>query len=157
MKLDLKYGFTMTELMMVISVLALLVAALAIPSIWRAMERADRCACQSKLNQAIEAFEMYRNDHGDYPPDQIVPSQTTVSGMSDYFDFLGIDWWGEETDLGGRWDWDKGYHFAYSISIWQPTASLRELRSYDSLIDDGDLSQGVFRAVGGQYHYILEE
>jgi hypothetical protein len=75
-----------------------------------------------------------------------------------YFPYFKINWWGAATELGGRWDWDVGYHgFAQSVSIWNPIASPEQLVEFDRLIDDGNLATGLFRKVGAQYHYIIRE
>ncbi len=77
--------------------------------------------------------------------------------MVEFFDYFDIDWWAEVTEIGGKFDWDNGYHFPYSISIHAPTQSQSQLEDFDKMIDDGNLSTGNFRAVGNHYHYILEE
>lgn len=149
-------GMTLVEIMISVSLIAL-IFVVAIPLVSLGIRSKENAACASKLRRAVAAFEMYRSEMGRYPPDQVVPSQTSIPAMANYFSDLSIDWWGDETELGGRWDWDIGYHdFAASLSIWQPSASEKQLIEFDRLIDDGDLDTGKFRKVSTQYHYILE-
>lgn len=149
---------TLVELILVVSLLAML-SVLMVPAINMMIRNRQNTQCAVKLRAAVEAFGLYASETGSYPQDQVVPSETTVAEMDAYyFPYFDIDWWGEETELGGRWDWDVGYHgFAQSVSIWQPTASTKQLQEFDRLIDDGDLGSGRFRKVETQYHYILED
>jgi prepilin-type N-terminal cleavage/methylation domain-containing protein len=157
MKRMLNRGMTLVEILLVVTLIGLL-AAFLIPAAITAIRHKENAQCASLLRRGVAAFELYRSEMGGYPPDQSVPSQTTVSAMADYFDGLNIDWWGAATPLGGRWDWDIGYHgFAASLSIWNPTKSAAQLTDFDRLIDDGNLATGKFRQVGTQYHYILQE
>lgn len=150
-------GMTLVEVLMAVVIIGML-AAILIPAVRFAMQTRRNAEAATMLRTAVQAFEMYRSEQGHWPPDQIVPGQTTVPLMEDhYFPYFGIDWWGDETPLGGRWDWDVDYNFAVSVSIWRPTASQAQLRRFDRMIDDGDLSTGRFRRVGTQYHYILVE
>lgn len=92
----------------------------------------------SKLRTAAMAFNLYKSEMGSYPPDK-TPGVTPPE-MVDYFADMGVDeWWGSATDVGGMWDWDNGYHFAYSVSISKPTRSLKQLMKLDALVDDGNL------------------
>lgn len=78
--------------------------------------------------------------------------------MNGFFAFYDIDWWNKETDVGGRWEWDNHDGiFSYSISIYRPRASRRQMEYLDALIDDGDLLTGLFMRWGSKYHYILKE
>ena len=151
-----KRGMTLVEIMMVVSIIGLL-AAFLVPAVNEAMWHRRVSLCANKLRTGIQAFEFYRSEEGRYPVDQVVPSQTTVAGMAGYFDYFDIDWWGTSTDLGGRWDWDRGYHgITTSLSIWMPTAPEKRLIALDRMVDDGNLATGHFRKVDSQYHYILE-
>lgn len=150
-------GMTLVELMIVIAIIGLL-AVVMVPAINMAMQYHDNSDVAHKLRTAIQAFELYRSEEGGYPADQVVPSETTVADMADYFDYFGIDWWGEKTKIGGRWDWDVGYHgFAASVSIWSPSVTQKQLEKLDKMVDDGGLTTGSFQLVGTQYHYILED
>ena len=150
-----KKGMTLVEVLMVVAVVAML-GAFLIPAITTMLRQADNASAASQMRQAVSAFELYCSEHGSYPEDKN-PGQTPPEMVAVFAD-MGIDeWWASSTDVGGRWDWDEGYHFAYSVSIAAPTASSKQMTRFDALVDDGDLSTGKFRAIGSQHHYIIEE
>jgi type II secretory pathway pseudopilin PulG len=145
---------TLVELMIVVFLIGLL-SVILVPAIRMAVQYRENSQAAHKLRTAIQAFEFYRGETGGYPPDK-TPGVTPPE-MVEYFDYFDIDWWGQTTEIGGKWDWDNGYHFPFSVSIAQPTKPQSQLVKFDKMVDDGNLSTGKFRAVGGQYHYILEE
>lgn len=150
-------GMSLVEVLIAVALIGML-SVLLVPAVNLAIRSRENARCASQLRSAVALFELYRSEMGSYPPDQNVPGDLSVSGMEDYFNSAGIDWWGETTDLGGRWDWDLGYHgYTASVSIWKPTASARQLEEFDKLVDDGNLASGQFIQVSTQYHYILEE
>lgn len=61
----IKHGFTLVELLVVISIIALLLAIL-LPSLKKAREAAQAVACASNLKQLYVLGDMYRQDHGDW-------------------------------------------------------------------------------------------
>jgi len=128
-----------------------------IPSATLGLQYRDNTDTANHLRIAVQAFDLYKAETGSYPADKnpsVIPPE-----MADYyFPYFKIDdWWREKTKLGGRWDWDNGYNFSYSISVSGPTVSTSQLERYDQLVDDGDLNTGRLRLVGGQLHFILEE
>jgi len=61
-------GFTLVEIMIVVSVIALL-AVMALPSFLRARQQAQNAKFMNGLRVASGAFEQYAIEHGAYPPD----------------------------------------------------------------------------------------
>lgn len=59
-------GFTLVELLVTLTILGLL-AAMAVPAIRSAMDRADQTVCLSNLRQLGQAFSEFSADHGHYP------------------------------------------------------------------------------------------
>jgi prepilin-type N-terminal cleavage/methylation domain-containing protein/prepilin-type processing-associated H-X9-DG protein len=57
-----KYGFTLVELLVVISIIALLLALL-LPALWKAQEHARRIVCAKNLQQLGIASTAYFNDY----------------------------------------------------------------------------------------------
>lgn len=60
-------GWTIIELMVVISIISIL-AALLLPALARARERARRTVCAENLRQMGLAFKMFAGEHGGYYP-----------------------------------------------------------------------------------------
>lgn len=59
-------GFTLVEVLVVVVILGLL-AALGIPAIGRALDRANLVKCTSNLRQIGMATLLYADEHGNYP------------------------------------------------------------------------------------------
>jgi prepilin-type N-terminal cleavage/methylation domain-containing protein len=154
--LTYKYGFTLVEILIAVTIIGML-AAFIIPEIVMSLRSRENAECSRKLRTAVQAFELFSQETGGYPADRspgVIPPE-----MADYyFPYFKIDWWGNATELGGRWDWDAGYHgFKFSVSICNPARSREQMDELDRMIDDGNLGSGSFRQVGTQYHYIIED
>jgi prepilin-type N-terminal cleavage/methylation domain-containing protein len=63
----MKKGFSLIELLVVISIIAIL-AAIAFPVFSRAKDSAYRSSDMSKMNELRTALQLYRTDQGGYPP-----------------------------------------------------------------------------------------
>lgn len=97
-----KHAFTLTELLVVISIIAVL-AGLLLPALMTAQDEAKLAACMNNLKQFGIAIENYRNDfNGNYPPWLSTTDIQEVPGLF-VCPFDGAD--GAE---GARPDWITG-------------------------------------------------
>src|SRR5260370_16705519 len=69
---DKKSGFTLIELLVGIAIIAIL-AAMLLPALAKAKDRAIRTACKNNLKQINIGFTLYANDNRDYLPSGGVP------------------------------------------------------------------------------------
>lgn len=144
-------GFTLVELMIVVSVISLL-AVIAVPSAIRARESAQVSRFVADLRTAKGAFTVYAVDHGTFPGDK-QPGEMP-DGMQEYL--ARMDWQGRTT-LGGQWDWDyQQFGCRAGVSVYGPTAPAAQLQSADRACDDGNLATGSFRSRSGGYISVIE-
>ncbi|MFW6062310.1 MAG: type II secretion system protein, partial [Planctomycetota bacterium] len=80
-------GFTLVELLVVISIIALLIALL-LPALQQARHVARELGCQTNLRSAAIGLFQYQEDYqGFYPPRQDVTATVKVKGVTRYRDW----------------------------------------------------------------------
>ena len=146
-------GFTLVEIMIVVSIIALLVV-MALPSFLRARQKAQNAKLINGLRVASDAFQMYAVEHSAYPAD--VNRGVVPAGMAQYFgptfNFTA------PTPIGGNWDWDyQQFGFTAGVSVVGSGVGDARMSEIDAKIDDGDLSSGGFQNTSGdRYTSIIE-
>jgi prepilin-type N-terminal cleavage/methylation domain-containing protein len=74
-------GFTLVELLVVIAIIAVL-AALLLPALAQAKERANRARCMSNLRQIGVALRIYADDNAEFLPRSVAPAGTENLGSA---------------------------------------------------------------------------
>ncbi|MEM8546479.1 MAG: type II secretion system protein [Cyanobacteria bacterium P01_H01_bin.119] len=87
-------GFTLIELMIVMVILGIL-AAIALPTFASMTRRARYSEARLQLNAAAKQIQLYRLEHGSYPPD-------TNSGVAP----AGVIEWPTDAPFDSKYDYD---------------------------------------------------
>lgn len=152
------WGFTLAELMIVVSVIGLL-AVLAVPYLRRVRMRVADTHFLNDLRVVSAALEQIALAKGDFP-EEAAPA-TPPPGWEGFgprrFD------WRRPTPIGGQWDWDRApvagakVHGCYAgISVLAPERTSVQMTALDARFDNGDLASGEFRSREGGYIWMLE-
>lgn len=145
-------GFTLAELVIVVTLIGIL-AAITAPTYQRLTTRSRNLIFQNELRVAANALETYAIEKGEWPPDG---DGGFPAPMMDYLPPPAR--WHLPTPVGGRWSWARGADGAdAALQISGYTGGIDRGRELDRLIDDGDLTAGVFRGTADQLVYILQE
>lgn len=152
-------GFTLIELIAIIVVLAVL-SGVAIPRYIDMSERARLSSVAYTLKTVRRAIWQYRINEGAYPPDQnggIMPPEM--------WNYLQSDVWRTAVPGVGRYNWEgpPGWATIEGLSVVPTAAPAAPLTDafwvrIDQMIDDGNLSTGLFRwdAGSGRYLFSME-
>ncbi len=148
----LRAGFTLVEIMIVVVIIGLL-AALAIPSLQRVQQKSKKSRFVNDLRIFTQAFEAYSLENGNWPPNVgagVVPAGLTTS--------LQTSVWNAPTVLGGNWNYDRNINsIAVAVSVSGSGTDDTRMQQIDAILDDGDLTTGIFQKIGSRYMYILVE
>jgi prepilin-type N-terminal cleavage/methylation domain-containing protein len=147
-------GYSLIELLMAIAIVGMM-ASLAVPVYAQYATRARLVETSLRLANWSREFHRWEMENGRFPNDShiVLPPEALRT-----LNIINSEWL-ESTALGGNWNWEGVGAYDYvGISIGGATASISDISQLDSILDDGDLSQGAFRQTpNGRYTYILEE
>jgi len=149
-------GFTLIEILVVVVILGIL-ATVVTTSFANAGMQASQTAFATDLRTFVDACEYARMRDGVYPADTssgVYPPELAAS--------VTPGEWVGGTPVGGVWDTELndsgvsaavGVHFN-GVGETRDDAYMAEV---DAIIDDGDVTNGVFqRLAAGRYYWILE-
>ncbi len=105
-----RHFFTLIELLVVIAIIAIL-AAMLLPALNKAREKAHAAKCISNLKQMGQAFSLYLGDYNDFLP--TVTMYPSVAGQVNYSVWYGRD------SLGGYMNYQGGMIASEASKSWQ--------------------------------------
>lgn len=150
-------GFTLVEILIVVVILGIL-SGVVVPAFAGVSDEARQGAFVESMHGMIEGCEMYRATTG-----QNIVDASSGTWPAELDGFIEESDFERETPVGGVWDTEYndsgvtsavGVHFD-GTGVTRDDAFMTEI---DAILDDGDLTSGVFRRLGaGRYYYVLEE
>ena len=151
-----RLGFTLIEVLIVVTLLGVL-AGIVVPSFKDMGDEAQHATFVTNVRTFEEAAKLYMAKTGDYLEDS--SSGECPAGWEDYVDESA---WTRNTPIGGVWDFEQnsfgitsafGVHFMGGHGTHPGDAFMTEI---DILIDDGDLTTGIFQKIApDRYYYII--
>ena len=143
-KMKKKNGFTLIELLVVIAIIAIL-AAMLLPALAQAREKARQANCANNLKQQGLAFHMYLQDYDEWFP---------VKDTSP--DFMTWGFGGKRGTLAG-FNTEKANPLLNHYVGWErPVTQSSEVNVFRCLSDipaHGPWSSSAWDFVGSSYHY----
>jgi len=148
-------AFTLIEILVVVVILGVLAAIVGV-SVADSGEESRRTAFVTNLKSFAQTAEYLRASTGQWPPDG--SSGALAPELMPFIDEGDFE---NGTDIGGVWDTefqDNGVTAAVGVHF-DGTGMTRDdayMAEVDALMDDGDLSAGIFQKLAsGRYYYIL--
>ena len=124
-------GFTVVELLVVITIIAVLLGLL-FPALNMARRRAWDAGCLSNCSQLVRGWLSYASEHGHFPHAELIPeSNGSVNHGQQTRVWAGVDWYGDE----GRSEAD-GRSFTHACFVRE--RPLNEYLSLDPHMTTGD-------------------
>lgn len=150
MKKSSQRGFTLVELLVVITIIGILIALL-LPAVQAAREAARRSQCTNNLKQLGLGMHNYENSNGTFPPgavDWIQGAPYAISRDSEYSGLLGLLPYIEQQPLYNLWQTGLAgtgaiYPFAWSGSTQQCSRQVPTLLCPSDAVPPNNNSPGT--------------
>jgi len=114
---DLIEGFTLVELLVVISIIMLLGALLA-PALSRSRAMAQRTKCMSNLRQIGMATQFYVNDYGSYPSAWQSSTSRWMDLIKPYLEKKSYVYWCPSDPVQTTLPWDPDITMSYGMNCY---------------------------------------
>lgn len=147
-------AFTLVEILIVVVILGIL-AAIVTPQFASAADDSRRGAFCEAIRRMTQAVEVYYVRTGEFPADGA--SGVVPPGMSAYFRAADYQ---APTPIGGVWDTERderGIISAVGVHFFRydPFRDDAYMSLIDAVIDDGDVTTGVFRRIAARRYYAV--
>lgn len=155
-------AFTLMQVLVSVSIGSMVITA-GVPRVREAERRSRANIIIADLHTLGSAFETYAQEHGAWP------AETSAGEMPpEMAGRLGQTSWLRITPLGGQYNWENdqmhgGIRYRAAITISETalapvTVDAESLNEIDRVMDDGNLSTGLFRTgVNHDALYILQQ
>jgi len=152
-KSDLRPGFTLVEILIVVVILGIL-AAIVIPQFANATEDTRKTAFVTEMRIFTDAILRFEIDNGVLPIDG--SSGVVPTGLENY---LIAAKWENGTPIGGVWDNETDDLMGEGVGVdFNGSGATRDaayMADIDRMVDDGDITTGGFRAFGANLYYTI--
>ena len=145
-------AFSLIELVIVVVIIAI-IGAIAVPRYGDFAQRAKQSSYASEINNIVEQVYQYGLENGGYPP-----HEAGFGFPSELLDLFGAQEATFKTPYGGVWRY-KNQLGSVWVGAFRAGGSpdVKYMTRIDSMIDDGNVLTGKFRAQGVAWYWILVE
>ncbi len=148
------HGFTLVEVLIVVILLGIL-GAIVVPTFSQSSVESQQNTFASNLRTYSQAATVFHFRTGQYPSD--AGCGQCPAGWEDY---VSSAQWQRPTPVGGLWDVQFNRNGVTSaVGVHFHGASINPGDAYmltiDSLIDNGDLTTGVFQKIANDRYYMI--
>lgn len=131
-------AFTLVEVMIVVVIIGLL-AAIATQTFAQISRASRATVLGNDFRQYRDAFHTYAMAEGEWP-EQAAPGVVPI-GMEDAL--RGFD----SPAMQGQWQWRNNPDDGVAVCLVNPSVEQAVMQDVDSMLDDGSLATGMFKAV----------